>query len=121
MFPPVFALAAATPAVTAVFGTSPVRVYPFGEAPQSGTKPYAVWQSITILPENYIGTAPDVDSMSTQIDVYAMTATAARSGAQVLRDLYQLHGYVIAMREWPKEAETGLYRYQLDVDFWQYR
>lgn len=121
MFPPVFALAFASAPVKAIFGASPVRVYPFGEAPQAVVKPYAVWQSIGINPENYMDKVPDIDFMPTQIDVYADTAASARNGAQALRDLYQQHGYVTSQREWPKEAETNLYRYQIDVDFWQPR
>lgn len=104
----------------AIFGATP-RVYLFGKAPQGVAKPYAVWQSIGINPENYLGQIPDADFMPTQIDVYADTAEGARDGAQALRDLYQLHGYVTVQREWPREASTNLYRYQLDVDFWQSR
>lgn len=121
MFPPVFALANASAAVKAVFGTSPLRIWPFGEARTDPSKPYVVWQSIGINPENYLGQVPDADFMPTQIDVYADTASAARNGAQALRDLYQLHGYVTVQREWPREVGTNLYRYQLDVDFWQPR
>lgn len=121
MFPPVFALAAASAQVLAVFGSGPTRVYLFGEAPQGVAKPYAVWQSIGISPENHLSQIPQIDFMPTQIDVYADTAAAARNGAQVLRDLYQLHGYVSTQREWPKEPDTNLYRYQLDVDFWNPR
>lgn len=121
MYPPAFALAFASSAVKAIFGTTPCRIYPFGEAPAGVAKPYAVWQSITISPENYLGTAPNIDAMSVQIDVYADTAASARSGAQSLRDVYQVAHYVTAMREFPKEAETNLYRYQLEVDFWTSR
>lgn len=121
MYPPVFALANASVAVKAIFGTTPVRVFPFGEATQQTARPYAVWQSITILPENYLGEVPDTDQMGVQLDVYANTAAAARNGAQALRDLYQQHGYITAMREWPKEPDTNLYRYQMDIDFWQPR
>lgn len=34
MYAPIFAVCAADPAVTALLGTSPVRIYPFGEAPE---------------------------------------------------------------------------------------
>lgn len=125
MYPPVFTLANASASVKAVFGTNPLRIYPFGEAPAKGTPayalPYAVWQSISILPENYLSDVPDGDFMSPQVDVYAETPTAARNAAQVLRDLYQQHGYVTAMREWPREADTNLFRYQLDIEFFQER
>ena len=64
MNPPVFSLASASTPVKAIFGTSPIRIYPFGEAPQQVNVTYAVWQSIGIVPENYLSDNPDVDSMS---------------------------------------------------------
>lgn len=118
MFPPVFSIAAANAGVTAVFGSAPTRIYPFVEAPQASARPYAVWQSVAIVPENYVGTVPDIDSMACQIDVYAESAAQARSGAQAIRDALQTSAHVTAMREFPREADTNLYRYQLDVDFW---
>ncbi len=121
MKPPVFDLAENSTPVKAIFGTAPIRIYPFGEAPQGTTVTYAVWQSIGILPENYLHDNPDSDQMSCQIDVYAATAKAARDGAKALRDLYQQSAYVTSMREWAKDEQTRLYRYQLDVDFWVYR
>lgn len=121
MFPPVFSLAQGSTPVKAIFGTNPIRIYPFGEAPQGVMVTYAVWQSIGILPENYLRDNPDSDQMSCQIDVYGAGAKVVREGAQALRDLYQAHGYVTAMREWAKDEQTNLYRYQLDVDFWVYR
>lgn len=125
MFPPIFSLAKAEPTVTAVFGTTVTRVWPFGEAPAKGSAgfelPYAVWQSISIVPENFVTDAPNTDSMSVQVDVYAATAAGAREGARVLRDLYQRTAQVASMREWPRETDTNHYRYQLDIDFEQYR
>lgn len=117
MFPPIFSLAIADASVTAIFGTVPTRLYPFGEAPPTVAKPYAVWQSIGINPQGYLGQVPDIDFMPVQIDVYADTASSARSGAEALRDLYEQNGYVTSQREYPREPDTNLYRYQLDIDF----
>ena len=64
MYPPVFATAVASPAVTALLGTNPTRLYLFGEAPQNVIKPYAVWQTVAGSPENYLGTLPDIDHWS---------------------------------------------------------
>ncbi|EPN30837.1 hypothetical protein A245_45243, partial [Pseudomonas syringae pv. actinidiae ICMP 19096] len=52
MAAPIFAVCAADPAVQALLGTSPTRLYPFGEAPEGVAKPYAVWQVIGGNPEN---------------------------------------------------------------------
>ena len=61
-YPPVFTIAAAEPAVTALLGTSPVRMYPAGKAPQGVGKPYATYQLVYGTPENYLGDVPDIDS-----------------------------------------------------------
>ena len=42
----IFATCAADPAVTALLGTAPVRLFPFGMAPAGVVKPYAVWQQV---------------------------------------------------------------------------
>jgi hypothetical protein len=121
MIPPVFSIAAANSGVTALLGSNPTRLYPFGEAPQTVAKPYAVWQTVVGLPENYIGQAPDIDLHSVQVDVYADTASSALAVATALRNAYQAGHYVTSFRTWPREPETNLYRVTLEVDFWQSR
>lgn len=64
MIPPVFTLLAATPAVTAIVGTSPVRIYPAGNIPEvTGADPNAnlpcvTWQTIAGHVENFLADAP---------------------------------------------------------------
>lgn len=117
MTPDLFVLVSGSTAVKAIFGSSPVRVFPFGSAPQGVKKPYAVWQIISGIPENYISNAPDVDSFVVQLDVYATTVTAAREAAEVLRDALQSHAHVISWRGESKEAETNNFRYSFDINF----
>ncbi|MNZ52558.1 hypothetical protein D3C78_704070 [compost metagenome] len=117
MFPPIFATCAAAPAVTALLGTAPTRIYPFGEAPQAGPYPYAVWQTVGGAPENYLGDRPDVDSYALQVDVYADTVASARAVAATLRDAIESHAYIARWGGESKDAETGRYRYSFDVDW----
>lgn len=117
MYPPVFTLADASSAVKAVLG-NPLRLYSFGTAPEGVARPYAVWQSVNISPESHLGSIPNIDANSVQIDVYGTTSASVRAGAQALRDLYQATETVDSLREFPREADTGLYRYQMDVSFW---
>lgn len=117
MFPPVFQICAASAAVTALIGTNPVRLYPFGEAPQGVVYPYAAWQLVTGTPENYLGDLPDADNFTVQIDVYADTAASARNVAKALRDAIEPVAYVVAWRGESKDAETKRYRYSFDVDW----
>ncbi|HBO3004317.1 TPA: DUF3168 domain-containing protein [Pseudomonas aeruginosa] len=115
MYPPIFTVAAADPGVTALIGSNPVRLYLFGEAPQGVVYPYVAWQSLGGLPENYLGTLPDADSYNTQIDVYADTATSARTVAKALRDAIEPIAYVTSWRGESRDTETKKYRFSFDV------
>lgn len=123
MFPPLFAILNATPAVKAVFGTAPLRVYPHGEAPAKGAAgyalPYAVFQTVSGSPENYMNQAPDSDDFGVQVDVYAASVTAARNGAKAIRDAIEQPqlAYVVGWNGESKDPDTGNFRYSFDVDF----
>lgn len=118
MFPPIFQVCAADSAVTAILGSSPVRFYPFGEAPQGVQLPYAVWQSIGGEPQNYINERPDIDRFAVQIDVYADAATPARAVAKALRDAIEPNAHITRWGgEW-REPETKSYRISFDCDWW---
>ena len=45
-YPPIFQVAAADPAVTALLGTNPTRLYLFGMAPDTPAGTYCVWQVV---------------------------------------------------------------------------
>jgi len=121
MNPPVFETAAASPAVTALLGSSPMRFYLFGEASQATAKPYAVWQIVAGSSENYLANNPNIDHYVTQIDVYATTADGARDVAEALRDAFQTAAYVTGWRGESRNSDTQLYRYSFDVEWWKYR
>ena len=122
LFPPVFEICAQSAEVGELLGTAPLRLWPFGDAPQSNaTLPYAVWQTITGSPENYITGLPDIDSWTLQVDVYAQTATSARAVARALRDAIEPNAHIIAWRGESIEAETRNYRSSFDVDWFTQR
>lgn len=118
MYPPVFARANASAAVNAALGTNPLRVYMFGMAPQNVQYPYAVWQVAAGAPENYINDLPDIDSFTTQIDIYATSAAQARDCAKALRDAFEPYAHVTSWRGESKDPETGSYRSGFDVEWW---
>lgn len=115
MYPPVFTTVAANAGVKAALGSNPVRVFPFGQAPDDVAMPYAVWKTITGAPENYLDGVPDVDSWLVQMDVYAATGGAARTAAQALRDAIE----PVARIKWRGESkeEDGIFRYSFDINF----
>lgn len=120
-YPPVFTLAAASPAVTALLGSDPCRVWLFDRAPPVGTpfyqKPYAVWQQAGGVPENYLDKAPDADNWSVQVDVYAESIDEARAVALALRDAYEPHAYITNWNGESRDPDTNNFRVSFDVDF----
>ena len=119
MFPPVYDTLKANAGVKAIFGNSP-RIYPHGMAPGPGETgygvPYAVQQIITGQPEWFLGHLPDVDSFTTQIDVYAAKVEDAANGAKAIRDALEPVAY-ITWRGQFKDPDTDLFRYSMDVDW----
>jgi len=118
MYPPIFEVCSASAAVKTALGTSPVRLYPYGEAPQGVTKPYAVWQTVGGAPENYISNLPDADFYAVQVDVYATTATAARNAAKALRDAIEPVAHITRWSGEGRDADTQNYRFSFDADWW---
>tara|TARA_R110001606_G_scaffold68797_1_gene157164 strand:+ start:11139 stop:11516 length:378 start_codon:yes stop_codon:yes gene_type:complete len=121
MFAPIFQAVAASAAATAFLGNSPTRLWPFGDAPEpteSGyALPYAVWQTVSGSPENYINQVPDIDAYTIQVDVYALTGSSARATAEALRDAIEPHAHIVGWRGESREKDTKLYRYSFDVDW----
>ncbi len=124
-FAPIFATLRSSASVTVLLGSSPCRVWPQGESPAKGApgyaEPYATYQQITGTPENYLGTTPDADGSTTQIDVYAKTAKDAKAVAIAIRDAIEPHAYLGAIREMGKDDATNLSRVSLDVDWITHR
>lgn len=123
MYPPIFQACAADSGVTALLGTSPVRLYPFGEAEERPLldEPYATWQIVGGEPQNTLACPPDMDSFSVQVDVWAKTASASRDVAMALRDVIELHAYIVSWRGESRDVQTRNYRYSFDVDWFVQR
>lgn len=117
MYPPIFQVCAATPAVTALLGIGPTRLFPFGEAPQGVSLPYAVWQTIAGNPENYMDCPPDTDQHTLQIDVYARTGHQAREVANALRVAVEPYAHVTRLNGESTDPDTGHKRSSFDVDW----
>lgn len=117
MFPPIYEVCAASPAVTSLLGTNPVRLFAFGEAPQNEARPYAVWQMVTGSPENYVGDRPDIDRYLIQIDVYAVGGATSRSVALALRDAIEPGAHIVGWRGEGRDPDTRMYRYSFDVEW----
>jgi hypothetical protein len=94
-----------------------LKLYPFGEAPEGVTKPYAVWQTIGGNPENYLAGRPDTDGYTLQVDVYAKSGSGARTVADAISHAIELQAYVVRWGGETRDPETTLYRSSFDVDW----
>ena len=127
MFPPIFAVCAASVTVQTLLGdgNGRIRLYPFGEAPQADPHAYAVWQIIGGAPENSLACAPDLDRYAVQVDVYARTADEARAAATALRDAIEQDfvrgGYVVAWNGEMRDPATRAYRISFSSDWYSPR
>lgn len=116
-YPPIFQVAAADPAVTALLGARPVRIYLFGLAPHKPAGTYCVWQVTNGSPENFLAGRPDAEAYSLQVDVYAANADAARAAGHAIEYAIELSATVTSYNGESRDHETGLYRYSFDVDW----
>lgn len=100
-----------------MLGSSPTRLFPFGEAPEGVEKPYAVWQVVSGAPENYLSGRPDMDGMTLQVDVYGQTGSSARQAAYAIRDAVELVSYLTRWSGESRDTETKNYRVSFDIDW----
>lgn len=117
MYPPIFETLNVLPGITSVFG-SPARIYPFGEAPDEPTLPYATFQLINGDPENYLSDVPDIDLFQMQIDVYSSTQNGVRTSARAIRDGIEPYAHVENFNFEGRDPVTRDWRYSFDVDWW---
>lgn len=118
MFAPIFSTCMASAAVRALLGEQPLRLFPFGEAPEGVQKPYATWQGIGGAPELNINQSPEIDNFGLQVDVFAATASDARDVILALRDAIEPHAHITRWGGESKDPSTGSYRVSFDVDWW---
>lgn len=117
MYPPIFKAVAADAGATAVLGTAPVRLFPWGEAPQGVAKPYAVWRVITGSPENYLAGRPDIDGFTLQVDVYGATGSSVKDAAKAIRDAIELKAHIVRWGSQDTDPDTGNKHISFDVDW----
>lgn len=118
MTPPIFQICSQSAAVTAQLGAGGnLRLYSFGEAPEGVAKPYAVWQLVNGVPENYLAGRPDADGMTLQVDVYGTTSTSVRQVRDAIRDAIELNAYVTRWGGESRDSVTKNYRAGFDVDW----
>jgi hypothetical protein len=114
---PFFAVCKADPTVQALLGGTLPRIYPFGGAPQSVVKPYAVYQWIDGNPFNTLNDRPKADRAVLQVDVYGSTAVSSTNAAEAIRYAVELDSHITSYRGTDREPETLLYRTSFDLNW----
>lgn len=116
--PPLFAICAANAGVTALLGVGPTRLFPFGKAPENVAKPYAVYQVLNGVPENYLDEPPDVDDWNIQIDIYGTTPASVTAVLNALRRALEPHCYIERLGGTSTEPNTQLETTSFDVSWY---
>lgn len=121
MYPPIYPTIAASSSVVALLktGNGPIRFFQFGQAPQDGPYPYAVWQRVFGAPNNFLGDVPDSDNYTLQVDVYGKSAESVRNVAQALRDALEtpLTSYITNWLGESRDPDTQNYRFSFQNEW----
>lgn len=122
MMPPIFQLLAASPDVTAIVGTNPVRVYE-DNIPQAATNPdqfipCVVWTRVGGHSENVLSERPKVDNGRYQISCWALDKTTRRALADAVQRALEMSGHCVGYFGTEFEPETKRYRDTRDFSFW---
>lgn len=117
MNPPVFEICKGDSNVTALLGTDPLRVYPFAQAPENKTYPYATYGIVAGVPDNTMDSVPLSDVVATQVDVWAKTAAECEEIATAIRDACEPEAHMTAFGSGDRDAETKSYHLRLEFDF----
>ena len=119
MLPNLFALLAASPAVTAIIGSNPARVYRHGAAPQGVVAPYVTQIGVGQTPENDLSGTPPVDSSRVQVSCWSDNTGTGSLGVETLasavRRAIEPRWHILDVRDMGRDPETQRYRIDLDV------
>lgn len=115
---PIFNLARADPAVTALLESNGIlRVWKFGHAPDDPQTPYVTWQTISGDSNSNLDSRPVSDNAIIQIDVYATDEDVVDQVAKAIRFAIELDCYVVRYGEADKDPVTGMSHYSFDVSW----
>lgn len=111
-------------AIQAIFGVSPIRVYPAEYAVTAGdkiTRPYAVWKKSGGAPDNTLSCRPRSERIEIQIDVYADSVKECRTAANAIEYAIELDCYVLRYLSEENEPGTKLYRTTYNTQWFERR
>lgn len=118
MLPNILTVLAAASAVTAIVGTTPVRVYRHGSAPQDTARPYITWSVVTGEPANTLSELPGIDRQTIQVDCWHPADAGIEALATAVRNAIEPYAHLTATLINEREPDTKLYRIALQFDWW---
>lgn len=116
MLPTVF-MTLQTPAVLAIVGGTPVRIFRHGAAPQDTEKPYITWFEVAGQPYDQISGTPCGDFDSVQIDCWSKLDLQVEQLARAVRDALDLAGIANRLVVNLRDPDTKIFRIGLEADF----
>jgi hypothetical protein len=121
MLPDLFTLLKANTPVKNLLGTTQLRVFPAGRAPEESIRPYAVYSVVNGTPENYLSGTPSIDNIGTQISVYAETFDSLINCFNAIRNALEPHAHMTNYATPDQDADTNLFSCRMEFDFWDKR
>lgn len=121
MNPSLFPLLKDSALVKSLLGSNPLRVYPWGRAPQNVPTPYATYTVYNGNPENYVSNNPDIDNKGTQLNIYGETGDDVEKCFIAIRNVLQNHAHMTNFSTPALDADTNYYSCTMEFDFWDER
>lgn len=113
MFPNVYSLLLAAPAVTAIVG---MKIGRHGSMPQETAAPYITWIVVGDQPHNTLSEAPGSDFNTVQIDCWSDDDAEVTRLARSVRDALDAAGHHNRVAVDLREPDTKLYRVGIEAD-----
>jgi len=127
LLPPVFETLKANPAIPALLGTDPLRIWRLS-VPETLRKPltedYLTWFLLTSVPINNLSDPPPADRQTVQIDCWSPEGPRNDGDKRVVtlatlvRDTLEPTVHMTAINIHDREIETRLWRISLQFDWW---
>lgn len=125
MFPNLFPLLRSDSRVTDIIGSSPVRAYKHGDAPQAVAAPYVTWFVVSGTPENQLSGRPPVDAFQVQVDCWSDNTGTGVAGIETLaaavRDAIEERWHMVSSPSFSRDPQTMRYRASMTFAVWQAR
>lgn len=118
MIPPIFAVLKASPAVLALCGTSPTRIYRHGAAPQATAVPYITWSVIVGVPQNTLSELPKIDACTVQIDCWSDDPGTVEDLAVAVRAALEPVAHMTSFGPNSRDFDTQRFRVTMQFDYW---